>query len=133
MPVLDPKAIGRRLELLRESRSLSQRELSKKAGIAQSAISDFEKGKRLPTVKALNKLLTFFEVDPADLMLGVEESPEAAKRRYLEKGIQERLNSLSIEAVAAIAQFVEQLYMIEKPYYKQIRRPEDSTDANVSL
>ncbi|MGE3557288.1 MAG: helix-turn-helix domain-containing protein [Candidatus Obscuribacterales bacterium] len=109
MAGLDPKVIGKRLESLRESRKLSQRALAREAKIAQSAISDFEAGKRIPTPKMLQKLLSFFAVDPAELLAGAQVDPAFAKRRFLIRHIQERLEHLPMEEVSMVAQFIERL------------------------
>jgi transcriptional regulator with XRE-family HTH domain len=42
------KAIGERLELLREAYELSQTEFARRAGIAQNTYNQYAKGKNLP-------------------------------------------------------------------------------------
>ncbi len=114
MPALDPRAIGKRLEALRESRSLSQRQLAKDVGIAQSAISDYEKGKRLPTTNALQKLLNFFDVPASELMSPAENTPEESKRRFLIRNIEDRLQEMSIEGLMVLSSFVERVSVMEQ-------------------
>lgn len=111
MPALDPVAIGKRLELLRESRNLSQRHLAKLSGVAQSAISDFEQGKRIPTTRALNKLLRFFEIDPSELMVTTAQpDPEESQRQFLIRHIKDQLRTLHLEELKVVAQIVDSLF-----------------------
>ncbi len=110
MPALDPIAIGKRLELLRESRSLSQRQLAKESGVAQSAISDFEQGKRVPTMKALEKLLRFFDIEPSELMATTKLDPRESKRQFLIRHIQDQLQLLPLDELLVMAQIIDKLF-----------------------
>lgn len=109
MNVLDPKVIGKRLMLLREAKKISQRELSRQIKIAQSAISDFESGARLPSTKSLNKLLEFFEISAGDLMKEGEENPELAKREFLVKRLTSKLHDLTNQELSMVSQIVDQI------------------------
>ena len=106
---MDPKTIGKRLMLLREGKKISQRELSRQVKIAQSAISDFENGSRLPSTKSLNKLLEFFEISAEDLMKQGEADPELAKREFLIKRLGARMQELSNQELALITDLVDQI------------------------
>lgn len=52
--------VGRRLLALRELYGISQRELAKRAGVPNSAISVIEHGKSSPSVSSLEKVLSGF-------------------------------------------------------------------------
>jgi transcriptional regulator with XRE-family HTH domain len=60
--MVDMKAFGSRLRLLREEKELNQIELSKVFSLANSTISQYEAGNRLPDAHALEKLATYFNV-----------------------------------------------------------------------
>ena len=60
------------LKELRQSKSLSQRELSKLTGLSFSIISQWERGKREPSGYCLKILAKFFEVS-TDYLLGLED------------------------------------------------------------
>lgn len=120
MSVLDPGTIGKRLQLLREAKALSQRDLARETGIAQSAISDYEKGRRLPTTKALGKLLQFFDIEAAELMSPPKTDPAEGKRRFLIRHIQDKLEDLPLEEISMVAGFVSRLVDYQKQL-KEIR------------
>ncbi|MFA6213262.1 MAG: helix-turn-helix transcriptional regulator [Candidatus Obscuribacterales bacterium] len=109
MNVIDPKMIGRRLTLLREAKKISQRELSRQIKIAQSAISDFESGSRLPSPKSMNKLLEFFEISAADLMKQGEENPETAKLEFMLKRLSSKLHELTYPELVMVAEIVDRI------------------------
>jgi len=60
--VIDMKAFGSRLRLLREEKELNQIELSKVFSLANSTISQYEAGNRLPDAHTLEKLTSYFNV-----------------------------------------------------------------------
>ena len=51
------KTVGESIRELRTARGLSIRELSKMSGISSAAISRWESGQRIPTVKSYNALM----------------------------------------------------------------------------
>ena len=59
--------LGRTLRALRESRGFSQAELALKAGMGKSQISKYERGKELPQLFSLEKLLTALGAEPLTL------------------------------------------------------------------
>lgn len=60
--------IGYKIRELRSNLKISQSTLGKKAGIPQTTISDWEKGKSLPNVEEALKLANALEVSIADLI-----------------------------------------------------------------
>jgi transcriptional regulator with XRE-family HTH domain len=108
-------AIGPLLSLLAEARTraaLTQRELAKRAGTAQSVVARVERGQTSPTLDTLTRLLaaTGFSID-MELVPQPTADPlvEAFKRdidrtllrRNLEKTVDERVRSL--QALARLA------------------------------
>ena len=61
-----------RLREIRERRALSQRELSKLAGVSRVTIVRLEAGGEDPFPTTVRKLATALNVDPADLMEPIE-------------------------------------------------------------
>ncbi|GLI17727.1 transcriptional regulator [Moorella thermoacetica] len=64
------------LKQIRASKNLSQYQLSKKSGVAQSYIHDIESGAKSPTLRTLEKLAAALEV-PLGELLGEEEGKKA--------------------------------------------------------
>lgn len=60
--------ISENLKRLRRVKSLSQRDLAKKAGVAQSYISAIEHSKLVPSVKIIQKLATALGQNPEHLV-----------------------------------------------------------------
>lgn len=61
-----PERIGQRLKMVRKLYGLSQRELAKRAGVANSAISVMEQDSVSPSVASLGKVLTGFPLSVTD-------------------------------------------------------------------
>lgn len=55
------KLVG--LEKLRREAGLSQSELAEKTGLSQQAVSDYETGKRAPSIWAAEKIAVGLDVD----------------------------------------------------------------------
>ena len=62
------------LRLLRKTRGLSQVELAVRAGITQAAVSEIERGGRLPTLRTLSRLSRALDVAPTMLLESSEQS-----------------------------------------------------------
>lgn len=60
--------IGCKIRELRTSQKISQNTLGKKAGIPQTTISDWEKGKSIPNVEEALRLAKALEVSIVDLI-----------------------------------------------------------------
>jgi transcriptional regulator with XRE-family HTH domain len=69
----DLQKIGKTLKSLRESEGLTQSQFAKKVGLVQSAISQFEEGKRIPSTKALQKIAASLGLS-IDTLLGNNEA-----------------------------------------------------------
>ncbi len=63
-----------RLKFLREEKGLTQKEVAEAIGFAQSAVTFWENGKRIPNAIAVIALAKFFDVS-ADYLLGLTEFP----------------------------------------------------------
>ena len=56
------------LKMLRKSQKLSQQQIAEKTGIARSMISDYENGKKEPTLSVLDKLAKYFNLTLEELV-----------------------------------------------------------------
>ncbi|NIB43858.1 helix-turn-helix domain-containing protein [Pseudomaricurvus alkylphenolicus] len=61
-----PDAVGQRLKSIREFHGWSQRELAKRAGVPNSAISVIEQGSVSPSIQSLEKVLRGFPISLSD-------------------------------------------------------------------
>ena len=61
------------LRLLRKTRGLSQIELAARAGMTQAAVSEIERGGRLPTLRTLSRLSRVLDVAPTTLLGSSEQ------------------------------------------------------------
>jgi transcriptional regulator with XRE-family HTH domain len=63
-----------RLKALRETRGWSQRELSRRCGLAENTISKYENGQVDPTASSLKLIADVFEVS-IDYLVGITNDP----------------------------------------------------------
>lgn len=63
-----PQILGWNVRELRKRRGISQEELALDADMKRSYVSDMERGKRNPTIKAIARLATALDVLPEDLV-----------------------------------------------------------------
>ena len=77
---------SQRLSAARKFRGLSQIDLARKTRLKQSAVSQFETGRRAPSFHNLLRLADALEVS-ADFLLGRSNSVEMPRNRVARKGI----------------------------------------------
>ncbi len=65
-----------RIKELRTQKSLSQLDLSTKAGLSQSFLASLEKGKKKPSVETLLRIASALEVSPKSFFPENEEKPK---------------------------------------------------------
>ena len=53
--------VGDNIRHLRKELGLTQKELACRVGLTQAQISDYERGRRIPSLHSLDKLLMFFK------------------------------------------------------------------------
>jgi len=66
---------GDKVRALRQEKGLTQKQLASKLEITKSTISGYEQGTKSPSVEALIKLCSLFNVS-ADYLLGLSDSME---------------------------------------------------------
>jgi transcriptional regulator with XRE-family HTH domain len=65
--------LGPALRLIRETVGLKQVQVAERSGIAQSRLSHYESGRRVPDVRTLDRLLVFYGADLERLGHALEE------------------------------------------------------------
>lgn len=67
-------AFSDNLKLMREKRGLSQLELAQAVGVSQAAISDFERGKKLPAIDVAVAMEDILHTTCKELVDGKEQT-----------------------------------------------------------
>ncbi|ADQ04376.1 transcriptional regulator, XRE family [Caldicellulosiruptor owensensis OL] len=68
------KLFGLRIRELREKQGLQQKDVAKKLNISNQALSNYELGKRMPSLEMVKKFADFFNVS-TDYLMGLTNSP----------------------------------------------------------
>lgn len=115
--------IGQRLKEIRVFLGLTLERMSRETGVSVSYISDFERDKRLPSVKYLSRLLEYFNVSIDYIFTGTGEMLLTQRERSndlfdfgpYQKDIDELLSIMGRvpNAMFAVLQFFAE-YKIEK-------------------
>ncbi len=95
--------IPKRIRSAREMRGISQQELAKKCGFAQTMLSHIERGTRLPRVDKVRTIAETLEVS-ADYLLGLSGSTATSK-----EGIGDAFSRLSSERQEIVRKMIEEL------------------------
>ena len=106
----DLQKIGKTLKGLREGEGLNQSQFAKKVGLTQSAISQFEEGKRIPSTKALQKIAVSLGLS-LDILVGntafdheTDNEKSAALQALIGK-IKSR--NMDKDAIIALSRFID--------------------------
>lgn len=103
-----------RLIKLREARGWTQTELSKRAKLSVSAISQFESGQRTPSFEALRKLAEAFEVE-TDFIFGRVAEQEPVKAMPEFQTMYRKLNNLPEEERAQAVKILKGVLDVHHP------------------
>ncbi|GHV98557.1 hypothetical protein lacNasYZ03_01490 [Lactobacillus nasalidis] len=68
--------IGRYLRALRRRRGMSQQELAEELGVSKQTISNWEVGRKVPRMKAVEKMAGVFGVSKNSILAGLPVDPE---------------------------------------------------------
>lgn len=78
-------ALGKRIQLIREKRGLTQEELEERTGVNTKYLSAIERGQKNTTVKTLEKIAKGLDIELYELFLFSERlEPEKAVRKAIE-------------------------------------------------
>ncbi len=78
-PSREAPVFGRKLAELRAKHGLTQVELAERLGVSQKTVTHYERRTSNPSLELINRLSTFFGVNPSDLV-DVEAVPEVRRR-----------------------------------------------------
>ncbi len=102
----------KRLKELREKRKLSQAELAKVLGVAQSTVGMWECGKNKPEYEMLSKIANYFDVS-LDSLAGRESTKNAPTEEEIKYALfngAEGITDDMYEEVLQFAEFVKHKY-----------------------
>ncbi|AXQ77758.1 helix-turn-helix transcriptional regulator [Streptococcus sp. H49] len=114
-----------RLKVLRKEAGLTQKQIAEKLNMSQPAYLSWEKGKREPSAKTLEKFATFFNVS-TDYLLGKTDDKRTPEK-ILEDDIDESLdrsvayngNPISDHDRAVIKEFLKNYFDNKPPKDKE--------------
>lgn len=89
------KLIGKRIQIIRKSRKLTQEKLAELIKIETPSLSYLETGKYAPSVETLQKLSEVLQADPCEFYRFFTRSEEEMKQEIL-KGIEKNPKLLDI-------------------------------------
>lgn len=94
-----------RLKSLRESRGISQKELSEQIGVSDVMVSMYEQGKKNPSIDTISKIADYFSVS-VDYLLGKELTDDSLSYDKLLKIYTRGKNNLTPEEKIKLAQII---------------------------
>ena len=103
---IDTIIVGKRLELLRKSFSLTQEQVANDLGITQIALSNYENGKVKPTLDNLLKLSEYYNASIDFIIKGNSDKGNSDKKNKEEGRIK--------EAKFFLFQIAKQIYQFAK-------------------
>lgn len=96
--------VKKRLRTVRENLNLNQSQFADKLGISQAAVSQFEDGKRIPSIDTLDKIATTLNMSIQSLLS--EDDTDDDVRKKLMQDIQGKLDILNNDKLRAMNRFV---------------------------
>jgi len=82
---VDIKAIGRNIEFYRKCNDYSVKYVAQTAGIGESTINNYEKGRYRPSMNAVEKLARLFKVSVDDLLYTDKQMEKVAQKPMVEE------------------------------------------------
>lgn len=91
------ECIAAKIKSVREDNGLTQKQMAKAIGVADSTISNYETGYRSPDIQTLEKISEHFNIDLAELLCLKTEQTE----QILKSELPDELKDLDIESIGA--------------------------------
>jgi transcriptional regulator with XRE-family HTH domain len=114
--------IGQIIRRLRRDKDITQRELGKAVGVAESTISLYESGRNIPDLNMMRKLAIFFNVS-LDYLAGDAVAEEVADYNpgfsAIELELLTRFRALSDAAKQVVLNLISNLEALEKTKNEQ--------------
>lgn len=96
--------VKNRLKAIRENLKLNQSQFADKLGISQAAVSQFEEGKRVPSIETLDKIAKALGISVVSL-LNDENATDDEKERLL-GDVTAQLETMNNQELQAMNRFV---------------------------
>jgi transcriptional regulator with XRE-family HTH domain len=96
--------ISKRLKAIRENLKLNQSEFAERLGISQAAVSQFEDGKRVPSIETLEKIASRLSRSIQSL-LSDENASDDEKEKLLQD-LMAKLTAMNKESLLVMNRFV---------------------------
>ena len=90
---MNPKETGKRIQLLRKQKGLSQEELADKLNVSSNTVAKIECGLRRPSVDCVVDLVNFFDTTVDYIILG-EEIKKERNYDFLIREIDDKVEQL---------------------------------------
>ena len=90
---MNPKETGKRIQLLRKQKGLSQKELADKLNVSSNTVAKIECGLRRPSVDFVVDLVNFFDTTVDYIILG-EEIKKERNYDFLIREIDDKVEQL---------------------------------------
>lgn len=115
--------VGERIRAARERMQISSTQLAGQIGMSRQLITNWEKGRRLPTLESIISLADTLNA-PVTFLLGMNDTFEATmERKFSLKDLDEFHSNIDLENISVPIQFVE-----EKSDYIVVRVKDDSME-----
>jgi transcriptional regulator with XRE-family HTH domain len=95
-PDLEPKTLGDHIRKRRRELGLTQKEAAERLGCCWSAVLNWEKGKRRPSMESIPAIIAFLDSDPFPPAISLSEQL-AAVRRKMGWSIKQAANHLGVD------------------------------------
>ena len=103
--MIDYTIIGKRIQLARQSKGITQEKLAEKAGISVVYLSKIENGRVYPTLETLSNLCTELDTELAAIL----SNTEVARKDYANDRVLELFNACSIRVKPIALSLLEEL------------------------
>lgn len=93
---MDNLKVGNFIKSLRKEKNMTQKELAKKIGLTDKAISKWERGLSFPDITILNSLAEIFDVDVSEILNG-EKGTNKISNEDIEEKIKEAVEKVTLK------------------------------------
>ena len=93
---MDNLKLGNFIKSLRKEKNMTQKDLAKKIGLTDKAISKWERGLSFPDITILNSLAEVFDVDVSEILNG-ERGTNKISSEDIEKKIEEAVEKVTLK------------------------------------
>lgn len=103
--MIDYAVIGKRIQLSRQNKGITQEKLAERAGISVVYLSKIENGRVYPTLETLSNLCTELDTELSDIL----SNTEVARKDYANDRVLELFNACSIRVKPIALSLLEEL------------------------